>query len=254
MCRNEDETETMAADRTRPFRHGDQYGRTARIRQPTLGRRALLTLAGLVGMAVTTGLAGAAPEQGRPLKLVALGDSLTAGYGLPQAAAFPTVLQAALAARGHEVEIANAGVSGDTAPGGLDRLDWSVPDGTDGVILELGANDMLRGADPAATKQALETIITRLKARHIPVLLAGMFAARNLGPDYIARFDAIYPDLAKRYDLVLYPFFLDGVAGESGRALPDGLHPNADGVRLIVERILPTVEAFLARLNGGSKG
>jgi acyl-CoA thioesterase-1 len=254
MRRNEDETETMAADRMPPFRHGDQYGRAARIRQPTLGRRGLLAFVGLIGMAAMTGLAGAAPETGRPLKLVAFGDSLTAGYGLPQAAAFPTVLQAALTERGHKVEIANAGVSGDTAPGGLDRLDWSVPDGTDAVILELGANDMLRGADPAATKQALETIITRLKARQIPVLLAGMFAARNLGPDYIARFDAIYPDLAKRYDLVLYPFFLDGVTGEAGLALPDGLHPNAEGVRLIVERILPTVETFLARLNGGSKG
>jgi acyl-CoA thioesterase-1 len=181
-------------------------------------------------------------------KLVALGDSLTAGYGLPQAAAFPTVLEAALKARGHQVEIANAGVSGDTASGGLDRLDWSVPDGTDGVILELGANDMLRGTDPAITRRALETIITRLKARNIPVLLAGMLAGRNLGPDYVARFDAIYPDLAKQYGLVLYPFFLDGVAGEARLALPDGLHPTAEGVRIIVDRILPSVETFLARL------
>jgi acyl-CoA thioesterase-1 len=254
MCRNEDESETMATGRRPPFRHGDQYGRAPRIRQPARSRRAFLAFAGLIGLSAMTGVAVAAPQPGRPLRLVALGDSLTAGYGLPQAAAFPIVLQAALAARGHPVEIANAGVSGDTAPGGLDRLDWSVPDGTDGVILELGANDMLRGADPAATKQALEAIITRLKARNIPVLLAGMYAARNLGSDYVARFDAIYPDLAKRYDLVLYPFFLDGVAGEARLALPDGLHPTAEGVRIIVKRILPTVETFVARLNGASGG
>jgi acyl-CoA thioesterase-1 len=255
MCRNEDESETMATSRLPPW-HGDQYGRAAGIRQPALGRRAFLAIAGLIGLSAMTGVAGAvpAPAPGRPLKLVALGDSLTAGYGLPQAAAFPNVLQAALEARGHKVEIANAGVSGDTAPGGLDRLDWSVPDGTDGVILELGANDMLRGADPAATKQALEAIITRLKARNIPVLLAGMYAARNLGPDYVRRFDAIYPDLAERYDLVLYPFFLDGVAGEARLALPDGLHPTAEGVRIVVERILPAVESFLVRLNGASGG
>jgi acyl-CoA thioesterase-1 len=254
MCRNEDESETMATRGRPPFRHGDQYGRASRIHQPAGSRRAFLAFAGLMGLSALTSAGAAAPPPGRALKLVALGDSLTAGYGLPQAAAFPTLLQAALAARGYRVEIANAGVSGDTAPGGLDRLDWSVPDGTDAVILELGANDMLRGADPAATKQALETIITRLKARNIPVLLAGMYAARNLGSDYVARFNAIYPDLAKRYDLVLYPFFLDGVAGEARLALPDGLHPTAEGVRIIVERILPTVETFVARLNGASGG
>ena len=191
---------------------------------------------------------GAAAAPGRTLKLVALGDSLTAGYNLPASAAFPAVLEKALKARGHAVEIANAGVSGDTASGGLDRLDWSVPDGTDGVILELGANDMLRGTDPAVTRRALEAIVSRLKARGIPVMLAGMYAARNLGPDYVARFDAIHADLARKYDLVLYPFFLDGVAGEQSLALPDGLHPNAAGVRRVVERILPTVETFLARL------
>ena len=190
--------------------------------------------------------ANAAPE--RTVKLVALGDSLTAGYNLPQAAAFPSVLQAALKARGHKVEIVNAGVSGDTATGGLERVDWSVPDGTDGVILELGANDMLRGTDPDVTRRALETIITRLKERNIPVMLAGMYAARNLGPDYIRRFDAIYPDLAKKYDLVLYPFFLEGVQGQAKLQLPDGLHPSAEGVKVMVEGILPAVETFLGRL------
>lgn len=210
-------------------------------------RRSILLggLAGLAGMALSRGAMAAAD---RSIRLVALGDSLTAGYGLPQGAAFPTVLEAALKARGRSITIANAGVSGDTSAGGLDRLDWSVPDGTEGVILELGANDMLRGVDPAMTRKNLDAIISRLNARGIPVLLAGMYAARNLGADYVARFDAIYPDLAKQYDLVLYPFFLDGVAGQSKLALADGLHPNAEGVRLIVDRILPTVESFLARL------
>ncbi len=184
---------------------------------------------------------------GRPLRIVALGDSLTAGYGLPQSAAFPVVLERALKARGHNVEIVNAGVSGDTASGGLERLDWSVPDGADGDILELGANDMLRGLDPAATRRALDAIVTRLKARGIPVLLAGMYASRNLGPDYVQRFDAIYRDLAAKHGLVLYPFFLEGVAGQRQLNLPDGLHPTAKGVETIVERILPTVESFLAR-------
>ena len=192
--------------------------------------------------------ASAPLAQGRPLRLVALGDSLTAGYGLPQEAAFPVVLEAALRARGHKVEIVNAGVSGDTASGGLDRLDWSVPEGTDGVILELGANDMLRGLDPEATRRSIEAIVTRLKTRGIPVLLAGMYASRNLGPDYVRRFDAIYRDIAEKHGLVLYPFFLEGVAGQRQLNLPDGIHPTAKGVELIVDRIVPTVEAFLARL------
>nr|WP_238179106.1 arylesterase [Methylobacterium dankookense] len=187
-------------------------------------------------------------EPGRTLKLVALGDSLTAGYRLPGDSAFPAVLERELAKRGHGVSIANAGVSGDTATGGLDRVDWSVPDGTDGVILELGANDMLRGTDPAVTRKALDAIVARLKARGIPVLLAGMRASANLGPDYIARFDAIYPDLAHQYGLVLYPFFLEGVAGERGLNLDDGLHPNPKGVDRIVAGILPAVESFLGRL------
>ena len=182
------------------------------------------------------------------MKLVALGDSLTAGYNLPQAAAFPTVLEAALRARGHRVEGANAGVSGDTASGGLERVDWSVPDGTDGVIVELGANDMLRGTAPEVTRRALDGILSRLTSRGIPALLAGMYAAPNLGPDYGTRFNAIFPELAQRYGAVLYPFFLDGVAGNARLALPDGLHPTAEGVRLIVDRILPSVETFLARI------
>lgn len=188
-----------------------------------------------------------------PIKLVALGDSLTAGYRLPSDAAFPTVLERLLKAKGADVTVANAGVSGDTATGGLDRVDWSVPDGTAGVILELGANDMLRGTDPAVTRKALEAIVTRLKARGIPVLLAGMRASTNLGPDYVARFDAIYPDLARTYDLVLYPFFMAGMVGDRAYTLDDGLHPNAKGVDVIVAGILPSVETFLGRLPAGAR-
>jgi acyl-CoA thioesterase-1 len=184
----------------------------------------------------------------RTLKLVALGDSLTAGYNLPASAAFPPALELALRAKGHAVEIVNAGVSGDTVQGGLERLEWSVPDGTDGVILELGANDALRGLDPAVTRRGLEAIITKLKARGIPVLLTGMYAPRNLGTEYATRFDSIYPELAKAHGLVLYPFFLEGVAGDRALNQPDLLHPTAEGVRVIVRNILPTVERFLATL------
>jgi acyl-CoA thioesterase I len=191
----------------------------------------------------------AAHAQSNPIRLVALGDSLSAGYNLPQEAAFPVALERALKAKGYRVEIANAGVSGDTSAGGLDRLDWSVPDGTDGVILELGANDMLRGLDPTGTRKNIEAIVERLKSRNIPVMLAGMYASRNLGPEYVQKFDGLYPDIAKKHDLVLYPFFLDGVAGDRSLNLPDGLHPTAKGVEIIVERILPSVESFLARLS-----
>jgi acyl-CoA thioesterase-1 len=222
-----------------PVRQNTSYGSRRVFLQRGCGILAALVLGPTMSVAA----------EGRTLKLVALGDSLTAGYMLPESAAFPNVLQAALRERGHKVEIANAGVSGDTASGGLERVDWSVPDGTDGVIVELGANDMLRGLDPNVTQKALEGIVKRLKARGIPVMLAGMYAARNLGADYQKQFEAIYTDLAKRYDLVLYPFFLDGVSGgKPNLALPDGLHPSAEGVRLIVERILPSVETFLGRL------
>lgn len=213
-------------------------------------RAFLVTVTTIValGLAAMTATAYAQNAAAAPLRIVALGDSLTAGYALPPEAAFPVVLEAALKARGHYVAIANAGVSGDTASAGLARLDWSVPDGTRAVILELGANDMLRGIDPAVTAKALDTIVTRLKARDVAVLLAGMRAAPNLGSDYARRFEAIYTDLASKHDLMLYPFFLDGVTGQSARMLPDGLHPNADGVGVIVDRILPTVERFLATL------
>lgn len=183
-----------------------------------------------------------------PVKLVVLGDSLSAGYNLPAAAAFPVRLQKALKDKGIAVEIANAGVSGDTTSGGLGRLDWSVPDGTQGVILELGANDALRGVDPKIPREALTEIIKRLQARGIKVLLCGMLAPPNYGKDYADKFNAIYPDLAKKFDVPLYPFFLDGVAGENKLNLPDGMHPTAEGVDVVVNKILPTVEAFVATL------
>ncbi len=183
----------------------------------------------------------------RPVRIVALGDSLTAGFNLPASAAFPAKLEKSLKQKGVAVEIANAGVSGDTASGGLGRLDWSVPDGTDAVIVELGANDMLRGVDPAVTRRALEEIVRRLTDRHIPVLLAGMRAAPNLGVQYVGAFEAIYPELAAKYDLLLYPFFLDGIVGDSKFNQRDGLHPTAAGVDRIVAGILPKAEELVAR-------
>lgn len=211
------------------------------------GRFQQATGLAFVGMLCAILMTGVALADSPPLKIVALGDSLTAGHGLPAQDAFPTQLQKALRAKGQNVTIVNAGVSGDTASGGLDRLAWSVPDGTDGVILELGANDALRGIDPKITKAAIEQILTRLAARHIPVLLAGMKAPRNMGPDYVKAFDAIYPALASKHPVVFYPFFLAGVATDLALNQGDGMHPNAKGVHIIVERILPSVEKLLIR-------
>jgi acyl-CoA thioesterase-1 len=188
-----------------------------------------------------------APAQA-PVKIVALGDSLTAGYGLPDKDGFVPRLQAALTAAGIAVEVTNGGVSGDTAADGLARLDWSVPEGTDAVIVELGANDMLRGLDPKVTRQALDAILQRLTARHIAVLLCGMRSAPNLGADYGHLFEPIYPELAAKYGVPLYRFFLDGVAGNLGLIQHDGLHPNAVGVGVIVERMLPQVKELVGRV------
>ncbi len=184
----------------------------------------------------------------KPVKVVVLGDSLSAGLGLSASAAFPARLQKALKAKGIEVDIINAGVSGDTTSGGRDRLDWSVPEGTEAVILELGANDALRGLDPRVARAALTEIVRRLQARKIAVLLCGMLAPPNYGADYSAKFNAIYPDLAKTFQVPLYPFFLEGVATEAKLNQADGLHPTAEGVDTIVKNILPTVEAFLAQI------
>jgi acyl-CoA thioesterase I len=186
----------------------------------------------------------------KPIKMVVLGDSLSAGFGLPGIAAFPERLQKALKINGIDVEMINAGVSGDTSTGGRDRLDWSVPEGTRAVIVELGANDALRGTDPKVTREALSDIVTRLKARKIAVLLCGMVAPPNYGSDYAARFNAIYPDLSKSFGVPLYPFFLEGVAANAKLNQADGMHPTAEGVDVIVKNILPTVEALLGPLSG----
>lgn len=199
-------------------------------------------------MAVPGLAQGASAARAKPIKMVVLGDSLSAGLGLPAAAAFPAQLQKALRNKGINVDIANAGVSGDTASGGRDRLAWSVPKGTDAVIVELGANDALRGIDPKITRQALSDIISRLKARGIAVMLCGMLAPPNDGADYAARFDAIYPDLAKSLRVPLYPFFLAGVAANPKLNQTDGIHPTAKGVEIIVKSILPTVEAFIGTI------
>jgi acyl-CoA thioesterase-1 len=190
-------------------------------------------------------LAGAAAIA-EPYRIVGLGDSLMAGYGLNPGEAFPEKLQAALKAEGHDVEVINAGVSGDTSSGGLSRLDWSVPDDAGLVILELGANDMLRGITPDITEKNLDAMLARLRQRHIAVLVAGMRAAPNLGSDYQAKFDPIFARLAEKYGVALYPFFLDGVAAEPGLLQQDGMHPSAKGVDIMVERILPVVERLIA--------
>jgi acyl-CoA thioesterase-1 len=200
-------------------------------------------LAGMVTL--WTGAAGAAD---RPVNIVALGDSLTAGLGLETEETFPAKLQRALATKGIVANVSNAGVSGDTMSGGLARLDWSVPPDTDAVILELGANDALRGLDPAVTRRALDGILGALAKRNIPVLLCGMLAPRNLGTDYAHTFDPIFPDFAKTYGTVFYPFFLDGVVADRKLNQGDGLHPTAAGVDVIVARILPKVEELIARV------
>jgi acyl-CoA thioesterase I len=205
----------------------------------------LLLLAPAAAFAQTT-----AARETRPVKMVVLGDSLSAGLGLSAPAAFPARLQKALQSKGIAVDMVNAGVSGDTSSGGRDRLDWSVPEGTQAVIVELGANDALRGVDPKVTRSALTDILTRLKARGIAVLLCGMYAPPNYGADYSASFNAIYPDIAKQFGVPLYPFFLEGVATEAKLNQPDGIHPTAEGVDTIVRNILPAVEAFLGAITG----
>jgi acyl-CoA thioesterase-1 len=186
------------------------------------------------------------PAHAAPVSIVALGDSLTAGYGLDPGEAFPEQLERALRERGHDVTVANAGVSGDTASDGLARLEWSVPADADIVIVELGANDALRGIDPKVTREALTRIVDALKQRGQTVLLAGMLAPPNLGRDYGSAFNSIYPDLAARFDVPLYPFFLEGVAAQRSLNQADGIHPTAQGVDRIVRGILPAVQKLVA--------
>jgi acyl-CoA thioesterase-1 len=202
-------------------------------------------LVALLVAGLAAGLTTAA-ESKRPLRIVVLGDSLVAGFGLKATQAFPAQLERALTARGQAVEVVNAGVSGDTTAGGLERVSWAVPEGTDAVIVELGANDALRGLPPTRAAANLERIIAICKARGAEVLLAGMLAPRNMGQDYVRAFDAIYPELAAKTGVLLYPFFLDGVALDPKLTIGDGLHPNDEGVRRITQRILPLVERLIA--------
>ena len=210
-------------------------------------RAARLTLL-LAACLLLPPLHGIAAEPQAPV-LVALGDSLTAGLGLPQDQAFPAQLEAALKAHGAKVRVLNAGVSGDTAAAALARLDWALPRDASAVIIELGGNDALQGIPPEGTKVALETIIAKIEARGLPILLAGQEAPRNMGKDYVDQFRAVYAELAARHDLIFYPFFLDGAALNDGLMQGDGIHPNAKGVAVIVENILPKVEELLAEVH-----
>ena len=202
----------------------------------------------IAALCLTLGIA-AAPVQAsaaEEITLVGFGDSLMAAYNLQGEEGFPSRLEAALRERGHDISIIDAGVSGDTTSGGLARLDWSIPDGVDGVILELGANDALRGLPPEKTRENLQAMIARLQERGIAILLAGMLAPPNMGGDYETSFNAIYPDLATKYGLTLYPFFLDGVTGNPDLQLSDGMHPNASGINVMVENFIPAAERFIA--------
>ena len=211
-------------------------------------RRRKLFLASLAILCAAAWFLHAPEAKADPIRIVAFGDSLTAGLGLPAQDAFPSKLAVALKARGYDVAIVNAGVSGDTTSAALARLDWSVAANTQAVIIEFGANDAFRGVLPAIVSQNLDEIIRRLKARNIEVLLAGMYAPRNLGGDYVAAFDAIYPALAKKHGLVLEPFFLKGVAGNATLNQADGIHPTAAGVDVVVKTILPSAEALIQRV------
>ncbi|MDP2699011.1 arylesterase [Thalassospira sp.] len=206
-------------------------------------------LSSFIAMLALVGLLAGAnrPVQaaGEPAKILLFGDSLIAGYGLPHDEGFAPQLQAALAAAGHDVTVINSGVSGDTSAAGLARLEWALADAPDLVVVELGANDALRGVEPAQTRANLDRIIGTLKERNVTVLLAGMMAPPNMGREYGAEFNAIYPELAQQHDVPLYPFFLDGVAADRALNQDDGMHPNAGGVAVIIEKMLPTLIGVL---------
>ena len=207
----------------------------------------MVALVMMFNAALGTAAANAQAVAAKPLRIVAFGDSLTAGYQLNPSDAFPAQLERALRAKGHAVEVINAGVSGDTTAAALERLAWSVPEGVDAAIVELGANDALRGLDPDRARANLDTIIATFRRANADVLIAGMTAPGNYGPDYAAKFGAMFPDLAAKHGALLYPFFLDGVALRPKLSLADGLHPNAPGVAEIVRRILPSVEQLIGR-------
>lgn len=207
------------------------------------GRCTVLTALSAAILLFGAGLRAAPAAE--PVTILAFGDSLISGYGLPEADGFPAQLQRALVAAGVEARVVNAGVAGDTSAGGLARLDWALGDGPDLVILELGANDGLRGLDPAGTERNLDAMLTLLATKDIPALFAGMRAPRNLGSDYAAAFDALYPRLAEKHQVRFDPFFLEGVATDPALNQPDGIHPNAAGVAQIVERLLPMLRAMI---------
>ncbi|WP_072396187.1 arylesterase [Hyphomicrobium sp. CS1GBMeth3] len=203
----------------------------------------------LVNLWLAASVGGAmAADEAAPVRIVAFGDSLTAGYMLAPSEAFPEQLAKALKAKGHAVEIANAGVSGDTTAAGLERFDWAIPEGTEAVIVELGANDALRGIDPDVTRANLDTILTKIRGRNIDVLIAGMRAPKNYGKDYEVRYESIFSDLAEKHGALLYPFFLEGVAMDAKLNMQDGLHPTGPGVGVIVEGILHKVEELIGRV------
>lgn len=208
-----------------------------------------LALAGL--LAAGLGAPHALAAQDEPVEILALGDSLVAGYGLPADEGFVPQLEAALAEQGIEAEVIDGGVSGDTTAGGRARLDWLLAEKPDYAIVELGANDGLRGLDPAEMRKNLDAILTRFDEEGIPVLLAGMLAPPNYGDAYEEEFNAVFPELAEKHDAVFYPFFLDGVAADPSLNQDDGIHPNAEGVAVIVERIMPYLLQLLERAPAG---
>ena len=210
-----------------------------------------LTRCGIVLVAFVAAVLSASAAQADPIRILGLGDSLMAGYGLAEEDAFPTRLEAELRARGHEVEIINAGVSGDTTAGGRARLAWSLADNPDAVFVELGGNDGLRGLPPQETKANLDAILSELARHDIPTMFTGMLAPPNLGQEYGAEFQAVFRDLADQHDVVFDPFFLEGVAAIEALNQNDGIHPNRKGVDVIVDRILPKVEDLIARVKAG---
>jgi len=222
-----------------------------------LGRQVFNTIlaAGALLLAAAPSVAAQADRAaaGGPLKIVTLGDSLSAGYGLPREQAFTSQLEAALKAKGYDVTVPNTGVSGETTAGGLARLGWILGDRPDLVIVALGANDGLRGVDPAATRENLDRILAMLKEKQVPAVMAGMLAPRNLDRTYAQAFDTIYPELAAKYDVPLYPFFLEGVAMVPDLNLEDGMHPTGKGVAIMVEGILPVVTGALDRIRADAR-
>ncbi len=210
-----------------------------RLRAVVLDHRGFF--AALLAALLHLGMTAPNAMSAAPLKILALGDSLTSGYGLPPGEGFTDQLGQALKDQGVSVRVINGGVAGDTSADGLARLDWSLADDPDLVIIELGGNDALRALDPRVTKANLDKILTRLQQQHRAILLTGMLAPPNLGDDYAAKFNPIFPALAKQHEVTFYPFFLDGVAGNPSLVQPDGIHPTAQGVAIIVQRILPSL-------------